>query len=70
MTTIAFRRPLSTAEAAEMLGLAANTLRQWRVTGIGPRSYKLGRKTVVYDLDDIAAWVSEQKAKSSAPARH
>lgn len=33
---------LSTKEAAQYLGLAENTLANWRSTGIGPRFMRIG----------------------------
>lgn len=48
-------------EAAELLNIPENTLRWYRTTGDGPRSYKLGGK-VFYDAADVDAWVADQKA--------
>jgi predicted DNA-binding transcriptional regulator AlpA len=52
---------LSTAETAEYLRLSAATLRWYRHAGIGPRSYRLGRR-VFYDAADVRAWEEAQKA--------
>lgn len=51
-------------DAAEYLGVSADTLRYWRYQGTGPRSYRLGRHTF-YDVADLDAWVSEQKAATA-----
>jgi hypothetical protein len=40
------------------------TLRFWRATDQGPRSYVIGRR-VWYDVADLAAWLDEQKAMSA-----
>ncbi|WP_373290085.1 helix-turn-helix transcriptional regulator [Longimycelium tulufanense] len=37
-------RLLTTAEAAEMLGVEPGTLRQWRYRNEGPVSFKVGRR--------------------------
>jgi predicted DNA-binding transcriptional regulator AlpA len=50
---------LTTKEAAKRLRLAEATLKNWRVSGAGPRYLKFGRK-VLYPLAEIDAW---EKAK-------
>jgi len=45
-------------------GVPVNTLRDWRVKGTGPRSYKI-RGRVLYDWVDVDAWFDEQKAASA-----
>lgn len=53
---------MTTAQAAEYIGLPAATLRFWRHRGdIGPASYTLGGKKVMYDVADIDSWLIEQK---------
>lgn len=54
---------LSTAEAAELAGVAESTLRYYRHAGIGPASYTIGSK-VYYDLTDLTDWLAAQKAAS------
>lgn len=49
---------LSTAEAADMLGVSPATLHKWRATDTGPRFYKFNR-SVFYKREDIEAWISE-----------
>lgn len=56
--------PLSTPEVSEMTGISESTLRYWRQTGDGPRSWKLGRRAV-YDLADVEEWLAAQKAATS-----
>lgn len=58
MTTPA--APMTTEEVAASTRTPAATLRYWRWRGIGPRSYKLGRR-VVYDRNDVERWIAEQK---------
>ncbi|MGP5258650.1 helix-turn-helix transcriptional regulator [Brachybacterium paraconglomeratum] len=57
-------RPLTEKEVSAMTGLAPGTLRYWRHTGEGPRSYRLGR-SVRYDVQDVRDWIAEQKAATS-----
>ncbi len=54
---------MTTLEAAEYCGVAESTLRTWRHTDKGPRSFKLGVK-VLYDRADLDAWLAAEKAKS------
>jgi hypothetical protein len=49
--------------ASDITGVPVGTLRCWRVTDQGPRSYVLGRR-LWYDVADLEAWVEQQKAKS------
>ena len=50
---------LTTVEAADLLRLSPRTLEDMRVTGSGPRYFKLGpgkRSKVVYRREDMEAW--------------
>ena len=60
-------RPLSTAEVSAMLGVPEPTLRYWRhlAPALGPKSYCLGRKKVVYDLADVIEWREARKAETA-----
>lgn len=51
---------LTITEAAEVLRAPVATLRYWRHLGIGPRSFRLGRR-VLYRRDDLHAWVDAQR---------
>lgn len=64
-TCIAQDAPLrmTTAQAAEYLGIAQSTLRTWRHARLGPTSFTLGTK-VLYDRTDLDAWVAAEKAKT------
>jgi hypothetical protein len=53
---------LTTVEAAEYLRLSPRTLEDMRVTGNGPRYFKLGpgkRSKVVYRRDDLDGWLAQ-----------
>ncbi|MFH5822244.1 helix-turn-helix transcriptional regulator [Georgenia sp. AZ-5] len=52
------RTILTLKEAAEMLRASESTLRYWRHLGVGPRSFKLGRR-VVYAREDLDRWVHD-----------
>jgi DNA-binding transcriptional MerR regulator len=55
---------ITVLEAAERLRTPAATLRYWRHVGIGPKSFKIGRR-VVYRRDDLEAWVETQRKQSA-----
>ncbi len=45
-----------------MIRVPEATLRYWRHIGIGPRSFKMGPRRVLYRADDVTAWVADQYA--------
>jgi predicted DNA-binding transcriptional regulator AlpA len=58
---------LTSSEAAEILGIPLATLRWWRHRGIGPKSFKLGPRKVMYKRSDVIAWLEVQYR--AAPTR-
>lgn len=57
---------LTLAETAALLRIPENTLRYWRVTGAGPRSFKVGRH-VRYWHADVVLYVTEQMNRPQHP---
>lgn len=55
---------LTTKKVAELYGLPEGTLRYYRQLGIGPASFKLTGKRVVYRRSEVDRWVAEQEATS------
>ncbi|GGA47347.1 helix-turn-helix transcriptional regulator [Pelagibacterium lentulum] len=55
---------IRTRAAAEYLGLSKSTLDKFRCFGGGPAYAKLGR-AVVYNTDDLDAWLKERQRTSS-----
>ncbi|WP_402371424.1 helix-turn-helix transcriptional regulator [Isoptericola rhizosphaerae] len=51
---------MRTPEVAEMLGIPESTLRWFRHTGQGPKSFRLGARRVVYLEADVTSWIQEQ----------
>jgi DNA-binding transcriptional MerR regulator len=49
---------LSTAEAAERLGVSPELVRYWRHIGQGPPGRRIGH-VWVYCVDDVDAWARE-----------
>lgn len=58
---------LTISEVAAILRTPVATLRYWRHLGIGPRSFKIGRR-VFYRRGDVEAWLREQEAADRARA--
>lgn len=54
---------LSIEEAAQLLRVPVNTLRNWRQLGAGPRSFKVGRH-VRYWHADLVLWLSTARLKA------
>jgi len=59
------RKLLSTAEAADQLGVSASYLNKLRLTGGGPTFVKLSAR-VCYDPSDLSAWIEAQKRRSTS----
>lgn len=55
-------------QAAEYLGLKPKTLAQYRWGGGGPPFYKVGRKHIRYDRDDLDAWARSRRYTSTSEA--
>lgn len=53
--------PLSVrdCDAAAMLGVSVETLRNWRKEGIGPRYAYIGKRTLVYPVDQLKSYLVE-----------
>ena len=58
------QRYLKTPEAARYMGLSIRTLEKHRSYGTGPRFFKIGGR-VVYALDDLDAWVTRGRKRST-----
>ena len=54
---------MTTAEVAEFLRAAPETVRYWRHMNQGPRYFKMGRK-VLYAREDVEAFVAAARAES------
>ena len=58
---------LTISEVAAILRAPVATMRYWRHLGIGPRSFRLGRR-VVYRAGDLQAWIDAQARASNSGA--
>lgn len=56
---------MSTRNAAAYVGLSARTLEKLRITGGGPLYLKPNRR-VIYDRDDLDAWLSGKRRRSTS----
>jgi predicted DNA-binding transcriptional regulator AlpA len=55
-----------TGDAAEYLGIGRSTLEKLRLTGDGPRYSKIGKRTVVYDENDLDDYVAARTRRSTS----
>lgn len=67
MTTKTFRAKLRTPEAARYCGSTESTFNKLRLTGGGAVYITIGR-TVVYDPDDLDAWLDANRRRSTSAA--
>lgn len=56
---------LTTAEAAQRLGVSTSYLNKLRLTGGGPVFMKMGAK-VVYSAGDLSAWAASRRRTSTS----
>ncbi|MGA4670448.1 helix-turn-helix transcriptional regulator [Propionibacteriaceae bacterium Y1923] len=56
---------LTTDQVSTMTNIPPATLRYWRHIGEGPKSFKLGRRKVMYRRVDVLAWLEQQYANAS-----
>ncbi len=57
---------ITVSAAAEYTGLAESTLNKLRVTGGGPQFLKIAARRVVYDTNDLDAWLLSKRRLSTA----
>lgn len=50
--------------AADFLGVPVTSMRYWRTSGVGPASFKVGRR-VAYRRTELERWMREQEAATS-----
>ena len=62
-------RPLSSSEAAELMGLHPVTLDRWRMEGNGPRYFSpQGTRRVWYAEKDVLHWLASGAKRSTSEA--
>jgi excisionase family DNA binding protein len=52
------QRLLTIAEVADLCRTTPDTVRYWRYSGHGPKSFRLGRR-VLFKLEDVEAWIDD-----------
>ncbi|AOG09850.1 helix-turn-helix transcriptional regulator [Agrobacterium sp. RAC06] len=56
---------ISAEQAASILNISPSTLAKMRLSGVSPRSIKLGRR-VAYRPSDLEAWIEAQSFQSTS----
>jgi len=59
---------LTTAEVALLARAPVSTVRYWRHLGVGPASFRLGRR-VLYRRGDVRQWIDEVRLSQVNPRR-
>ncbi len=62
------RKRLNVRNAADYVGLSKSYLDKARSAGGGPKYIKLGNR-VVYDLNDLDAWIDENRRRSTSETK-
>lgn len=57
---------MTTNEVADLLRTSPETIRFWRHTGKGPKSFKVGRR-VLYAVEDVEAYVGAAREVGHHP---
>jgi predicted DNA-binding transcriptional regulator AlpA len=60
------RRRLRTHQAAPYVGLTKSTLAKMRIRGDGPPYMKVGPRVVIYDQDELDAWLAARSRRSTS----
>ncbi|WP_375389378.1 helix-turn-helix transcriptional regulator [uncultured Amnibacterium sp.] len=56
---------LGVAELAEYLGVPAQRIYDWRLTGVGPRGYRLGRE-LKFPVSEVTRWLAERDERTGS----
>jgi excisionase family DNA binding protein len=58
---------LKSFEAAELLRVPVRTLYEWRMRGVGPAAYRVGKR-VLYDRKDVERWLEAHREEPVSAA--
>jgi excisionase family DNA binding protein len=59
---------LTPTEAAQLIGVAVQTLAKWRSAGSTLPFIKVGGRKVMYALDDLVTWMNAQRVTNTSSA--
>lgn len=62
------KRLRTTRQLSKEKEVGYSTLTKWRLTGVGPAYYKIGRK-VLYDEAEYDAWIDSMRRTSTSQDR-
>lgn len=60
------RKLITTRDVATLLGLSSRSLEGYRLRGGGPPFYRLGKRTVRYDEDEVFEWATRERRASTS----
>ena len=55
---------LTPAQVAELTGMSTGALAQLRYLGRGPAYFRLGPRTIRYELAEVLAWIEARRAST------
>lgn len=58
---------MGVAELADYLGVPAQRIYDWRLAGVGPRGYRLGRE-LKFPVSEISRWLAARDERSGGAA--
>lgn len=48
-------------ELAEIVGFSVRAMQAWRLSGKGPRAYRIANKGIRYKMSDVVAWLKTKE---------
>jgi len=57
---------ITTAQAAEQLGVSTSWLEKLRVSGFGPPYFKPSERRVFYRIEDLDVWMNSHRKTSTS----
>lgn len=64
MNSLHFRL-LSTRDVADLLGVSARTVEDWRALSVGPPYIRMGTRTVRYRSDSLEEWIASRQSDTT-----
>lgn len=56
---------LTPKDLADLVGVSLETIRNWRLNGLGPPCVQIGRSVIRYRPEDVEAWLAEKAQAAS-----
>jgi len=63
------KRYLTAKEAAQLLNTSPGVLANWRYRGEGPPYYRVGKKKILYSVEEAEDWIQKGKQRNGENLR-